>query len=64
MFCSRELKGEGKVRTPFRCPRMPSHLKGVGAFLGGTSCSLAGLPAVQGLCGKPCLLLKPGQQLH
>jgi len=33
MFCSRELKGEGKVRTPFRFPRMSSHLKGT--FLGG-----------------------------
>lgn len=64
MFCPRELKGEGKVRTLFRSPRMPSHLKGVDAFLGGTSCSPAGLPEAQGLRGKPCLLPKPGQQLQ
>lgn len=48
MFCPKELKGEGKVRTPFRSPRMPSHLKGVGAFLGGDELLPGGSPRSAG----------------
>lgn len=64
MFCPRELKGEGKVRTPLRSPRVPSRLEGVGTFLGGTSCSLVGFPMVQDLQSKTFQLPKPGQQLQ
>lgn len=64
MFCPRELKGEGKVRTLLRSPRVPSHLKGVGTFLGGTSCSPVGFPTVWNLQSKTFQLPKPRQQLR
>lgn len=62
MFCPRELKGEGEVRTPFRSQGCPPQPEGVGAFLGGGRAAPCRVSPRRE--GKPCLLPKPGQQLR